>query len=391
MKNILVITFTLLSTIFAADLLTAFSTKQTGDGTYYGGTTGGNCGYGTLIPSFASSLTLVAMNKDQYIGASQSQGCGMCVSMRGTGSGSGANPVSTSYFTAFVTDQCPECLTGSIDIGKSGDGRWGVEWTAVNCPVGSETLRYKFEGSNDWYLKVQVVGGRIPISSVEFNVGGNYYLASRTQDNFWESTGSMPKPFSWPLTVRITPISGSAVIDAIPYRSDAVLIQGSKYVQFASIGSSTPSSSSSSSSTSSTSSTSSSSSSSSGTSTASCSWLSQTEWWLEFNGDPSGSGYITCGDTRTNCVYQWGKWTCAPSSRCTGTTKAYLYNTCCSCSGSATVDESDEAPEATETSQVENSESSLEPIYYLPIGAAIGFVIGAFLAGLVVILRKARD
>jgi len=233
-KTYLLVVLTLLVGTLG-QLQSAFTTTQSGYGTYYGGTTGGNCGYGTLIPSWASSLTLVAMNQIQYTGNYQSEGCGMCVSMNGTGSGSGATPVST--FTAYVTDRCPECGKGSIDIGKSGDGRWAIEWKAITCPVGSYKIQYKFQGSNSYYIKVQVVGHSIPIENVNFIVNGKYYAASRTQDNFWNAPSSMSTPFSFPLTVQLISLDGQKLTDIIPNLANDVLISGQNKVQFASYGS----------------------------------------------------------------------------------------------------------------------------------------------------------
>ena len=43
-----------------------------------------------------------------------------------------------------VTNRCPECLKGSIDLNLKGDGRWGEEWYAVDCDVGSSTLTYSY-------------------------------------------------------------------------------------------------------------------------------------------------------------------------------------------------------------------------------------------------------
>jgi len=206
-------------------LNTAFKTAQTGSGTYYGGTTGGACGFGTMVPSFvkSSNIQQVAMNPTYFAG---SLGCGMCATMHGTGSGSGATPISTTAFTVFVSDLCPECAAGDIDIGKSGDGRWGISWKAIPCPVGTQKFSYKFAGSNPYYLKLQVVGPSVPVQSVQFVKGSTAYAGVRTADNFFNLPSGFPTPVTFPLTINVIDTNGQKVTDTISSLTNDVLIQG---------------------------------------------------------------------------------------------------------------------------------------------------------------------
>jgi len=218
----------LVSPILSSGVIAStFTTTQTGSGTYYGPTTGGNCGFGTLLPSFVASqkLTQVALNAAQYAGDYESGGCGLCIQMEGTGTGSGAKPISKTPFIAFVEDDCPGCDPKSIDLAVTGDGKWGITWKGVACPVGSEKLKYKFQGSNPYYLKVQVVAHKLPLSKVQFKVGSTLYTATRTQDNFWLATG-VPTPIAFPLTILCTATSGEVVTDSIPSLTNDVLLQG---------------------------------------------------------------------------------------------------------------------------------------------------------------------
>jgi expansin (peptidoglycan-binding protein) len=209
----------------------AFSTTQTGHGTYYGGTTGGACGFGTLVPSFVnnpkSPITQVAINPTFFAG---SLGCGMCVSMKGTGTGSGATPISTSAYTVFVSDLLPSGGSGDIDIGCSGDGSWDISWKAIPCPVGTVKFSYKLEGSNTYYLKLQVVGHSVPVQSVEFVKGSTAYPGVRTSDNFFTLPGTYPTPVTFPITINIVDTNGKKVTDTINSLTNDVLIQGK--VQF---------------------------------------------------------------------------------------------------------------------------------------------------------------
>ena len=51
-------------------------------------------------------------------------------------------------------------LLGDVDIGDAGDGRWDVEIQAVQCPVGDTKIQYSYQGSNLWYIKLQVRNAR---------------------------------------------------------------------------------------------------------------------------------------------------------------------------------------------------------------------------------------
>ncbi len=127
-----------------------------------------------------------------------SQTCGMCIAMRGTGPGSGGItgsrdhapnhrslhlqlygrlmladilakrsllcfagdpiPLTTQY--VLVSNLCPECKTGDLDQEKAGDGRWKIEWHPVQCAVGSTPFVYSFQGSNPYYIKMQISNHR---------------------------------------------------------------------------------------------------------------------------------------------------------------------------------------------------------------------------------------
>ena len=55
-------------------------------------------------------------------------------------------------------------FTGALDQASVGDGRWTIAWTPVQCPVGTahgtSTFFYSFQGSNPWYLKLQIANTR---------------------------------------------------------------------------------------------------------------------------------------------------------------------------------------------------------------------------------------
>lgn len=157
-----------------------------GEGTYYGPTSGGNCGMGakSTLPKMYHSMLPVAINHDQYDGSSS---CGSCLEVIGKGTGIGMKPIVGKFF-AYVHDQCPECKRGDLDLSKIGDGRWNIKWRFIPCP--KNDLQLKFEGSNDYYKKIQVRGLKYPARSMK--IDGKAGI--RANDNFFVShEGKFPQ------------------------------------------------------------------------------------------------------------------------------------------------------------------------------------------------------
>ncbi len=121
------------------------------------------------------------------------QVCGLCIMFRGTGRGSGGNPVKSDWQLGFVCDQCPECGFGALDKQVNGDGRWSGEWYPVQCPVGSSTFSYGYQGGNPWYRKLQVANARVPVAKVELFDGytKGFKVLTATIDNYHEVNGAL--------------------------------------------------------------------------------------------------------------------------------------------------------------------------------------------------------
>lgn len=212
-------------------ILNLYRNKFPGDGTYYGAGESGTCSYTppSLPPVAANIRRLVALNRPQFFG---SLACGMCFKVHASGQGLGNDPI-TGDFVVFVKDLCPECLAGSIDLAEDGDGRWKVEIQAVQCPVGSTKLEYKFQGSNPWYLKLQIRNARIPVTELELwqPKSQRWESMRHTSDGFWEmGSGLFEKPIhpsaSTPLKMKLTAANGVVVYDEITSMSNEHVIHG---------------------------------------------------------------------------------------------------------------------------------------------------------------------
>ena len=66
----------------------------------------------------------------------------------------------TAFGLGQVTNRCPECLKGSIDINTGGNGRWAEQWYAVDCDVGSSSLTYSVVQGSQYFFEMVVSNAR---------------------------------------------------------------------------------------------------------------------------------------------------------------------------------------------------------------------------------------
>uniref|UniRef100_A0A7S4IRK7 Expansin-like EG45 domain-containing protein n=1 Tax=Vannella robusta TaxID=1487602 RepID=A0A7S4IRK7_9EUKA len=224
------------------EVLALFSTPQSGEGTYYGPSSSGSCTLDFNLPPVAQTseiFSTVAMNSPQYYG---SLTCGMCIQMTGEGVGSGADPIDGT-FIVYVSDLCPECASGDLDVAQSGDGRWEIEWTAVDCPGNYGDLQYLGQGSNDFFLKVQVRNHRVPVSQLYLldADGQSRITMTPTSDNFFTYQSSSSLSGSY--TVQVESVDGQAVDDVVTIDQiiSAQPFTGGNGVQFNGIAAGSPS------------------------------------------------------------------------------------------------------------------------------------------------------
>lgn len=178
---------------------------RTGDATMYYYNKVGNC---TLDP-LPEGTFLVAMNGVDYADARL---CGAYLEATG--------PRGT--IRVIVADQCPECRSGDLDLnlpafqaltGES-TGRFPVSWRIISPPLDGP-IAYRFQGSNQFYAKVQVLNHRNPVYRMEVQApSGDFVPLDRVVDNFFViPDGAIPEPYGR-LTLRVTDIYGNTITDS---------------------------------------------------------------------------------------------------------------------------------------------------------------------------------
>jgi expansin (peptidoglycan-binding protein) len=186
-----------------------------GIATYYAATGAGNCSFDET----PGDLMVAAMNDPDYAG---SQVCGECVAVDGP-SGS---------VTVRIVDRCPECQSGHLDLSMEAFaaiaavelGRVDITWQVVPCDVDGPVEYWSQEGSNDFYLAVQLRNVRHPVVSLEGRAsgeGGAYVDMPRVEYNYFLAADGLG---AGPYDFRATDVNGDVLEDvavALPHGGSA--------------------------------------------------------------------------------------------------------------------------------------------------------------------------
>ena len=195
----------------------ALSPTYTGEGTFYGATGQGNCSY----DASPDNLMIAAMNHSDYAG---SAACGEFVAVTGP----------KGKVTVRITDQCPECQPGDIDLSEQAfakiadpvAGRVPISWYVVAGDVtGPVAYRYK-EGSTRWWTAIQVRNHRLPITKLEILPNGatTWINVDRTDYNYFVYPTAIA---AGPLQVRVTALGGATLLQTLPEPVGGLVVQGS--------------------------------------------------------------------------------------------------------------------------------------------------------------------
>lgn len=190
-----------------------------GVATFYGADGGGNC---MFDPS--SDLMVAAMNHTDY---EASKACGAYVLVRGP---------SGTTITVRITDQCPECAVGQLDLSAqafaklapASAGQISITWQLLSPSMSSPvSIRYK-SGSSHYWCGIQVINHRNPVARLEVRDGGSWRQLSRSDYNYFLS----PSGSGCGSSIRITDIYGQRLAPSqIGLNPDAVQSTGTQFAK----------------------------------------------------------------------------------------------------------------------------------------------------------------
>lgn len=121
-----------------------------------------------------------------------------------------------------VVDQCPECPSGHLDLSPAAFdaiadplvGQVPIAFRSVPCEVAGNLSIKQKEGSNDWWLALQVRDARYAVASVELREDGSalWQPLPRQSYNYflWQTAGL---PVALPADLRITDVHGRSIVE----------------------------------------------------------------------------------------------------------------------------------------------------------------------------------
>jgi expansin (peptidoglycan-binding protein) len=193
--------------------------QTSGEATHYELAAGGmgNCSY----PSPPAGQLYVALPPSEYGG---SAACGSYLQVTGP----------DGSVTAEVTDQCPECQAGHIDLSEQAFAKIAplsaglvpvTYHTIADPPLPGPLSMLVKTGSSAYYLALLPISNGNPLASVAVRQGsGGWQQLARTTYGYWlASSGAGPGPF----TVRLTDSLGhQATVNGITISPGVVQATG---------------------------------------------------------------------------------------------------------------------------------------------------------------------
>ncbi len=184
-----------------------------GMATHYDSTGGGSCSYPGPSPDHLD----VALSHVEY---GTADACGGYLDVAGP----------NGTVRVVITNQCPECAVGHLDLSRTAfariapleTGQVGVSYSLVRNPPVTEPISIRVKnGSSRWWMQIQAIDHGNPIATFELQTADGWRSLVHTDDNFWMAEN--PGPGDGPFTVRITDIHGQSVtIDGIALAPDQV-------------------------------------------------------------------------------------------------------------------------------------------------------------------------
>ncbi len=174
-----------------------------GMATFYAADGTGNCSFDAEPTPMVAAVAAPDWNGSAH--------CGRCLRVWGP----------DGVVDVRVVDQCPECPAGHLDLSAEAfdviadplDGIVPIAFRSIECPVAGPLAIREKEGSNPWWLALQVRDHRYAIASVEIRQSGSASwtaMARQDYDYFLIEDGT---GIDFPVDLRVTDVHGHLVQD----------------------------------------------------------------------------------------------------------------------------------------------------------------------------------
>ena len=200
----------------------AFGPEHTGEATYYWEADGsGNC----LFPPTPGDVMVAAVATHDY--GEDARLCGATARVQGP----------YGSIQVRIVDRCPDagCLPGHLDLHPEAFkkiapieyGRVNITWRLVSPPVAGNIAYHFKDGSNPWWVAVQVRNHRNPLARFEVLQNGGWASLPRQQWNYFLASAGLG---SGPFTFRVTDVFGNQIVtENVPLLDDESYPGGAQF------------------------------------------------------------------------------------------------------------------------------------------------------------------
>jgi expansin (peptidoglycan-binding protein) len=201
----------LLQVLFSLLIKLSYQINYQGDATTYGGQIyGGACGFKSIWTQKNMNFKYgVAMNSRQY---NNSLSCGTCVNIK----------YKNRNINAIVTDICPECKFGDLDLFtetyneviQEEPGRKQINWEFITCPdiISKDSIQLRIDEINYYWLSIQPENFKCQISSLFIYQNNNWIEMKRDDSTMMGLYFIYYNKVEVPFKLKITNIFGEEII-----------------------------------------------------------------------------------------------------------------------------------------------------------------------------------
>jgi expansin len=193
---------------------TLFGDSHSGEATYYWEADGGgNC----MFPPTPSDVMVAAVADWDY--GDDARLCGAVARVKGP----------YGSIQVRIVDRCPDagCNAGHLDlhpeafkkIAPMNYGRVNITWELVSPPIDGNIAYHFKDGSNPWWVAVQVRNHRNPLAKFEVMRNGSWVTLPRQEWNYFLASSGLG---SGPFTFRVTDVFGNQIVsNGVPLLNNA--------------------------------------------------------------------------------------------------------------------------------------------------------------------------